>query len=63
MDEADACMVASPVTGRAQGIAPTMDEADACMVAKECFLPFTRKFHSLCHSPTKSLKDWFFVIH
>jgi hypothetical protein len=53
------------VRGRAQGIAPTMDEeeADESMVAKECFLPFTRKFHFMCYSPTQFLMDWFFVIH
>ena len=33
----------------------TASQAGACMAAKERFFPFTRKFHSLCHSPTESI--------
>src|SRR6266496_3731212 len=74
--------IIGPVTGRPQGIAPTMlrlpkpghaswhshrattrdrpyyataSQAGACIVAKERF--FTRKFHAMCHSPTKSSMD------
>ena len=40
---------------RGQGdprVAPTTaSQAGARMVVKERFFPFTRKFHSLCHSP------------
>ncbi len=37
--------------------------SQACLVAKECFFPFTQKFHCMCHSPTKSLMDRFYIIH
>ena len=33
----------------------TASHARACIVAKERFFPFTRKFHSMCHSPAESL--------
>ena len=29
------------------------------MVAKERFFPLARKFHAMCHSPTKSYKGTF----
>src|SRR6266496_3761329 len=34
-------------------------QAGACMAAKERFFPFTRTFHSMCHSPTETFGGGF----
>src|SRR6266581_4434640 len=41
----------------------TASQAGACMVAKERFFPFTRKFHSMCHSPAESYYECFVFVY
>src|SRR6266568_5086005 len=41
----------------------TASQAVACMVAKERFFPFTRKFHSMCHSPAESYYECFVFVY